>query len=107
MRSCWIWIAMAALVAWGGAETFAKKGAETGFVEFGIHEDDACCFVKVKDLPLPQQVNLVSIKREGKVIIPRGRHQLAPGDVLTVFGILEEIQDLKEFLNSNKMEKQD
>ncbi len=83
-------------------QTTLRSSSETRFVEFVINEDDACCHVKVKDLPLPQQVNLVSIKREGKVIIPRGNHQLAPGDVLTVFGILEEIDDLKAFLNSSR-----
>lgn len=74
--------------------------SETGFVEFVINEDDTCCNAKVKDLPLPQHVNLVSIKRAGSVIVPRGNHQLEPGDVITVFGQLEEIEGLKNFLNS-------
>lgn len=81
-------------------QTTLRSSSETGFVEFVLNEEDSCCHVKVRDLPLPQEVNLVSIKREGRVIIPRGRHQLAPGDVITVFGRLEEIEDLKNFLNS-------
>lgn len=77
-----------------------SPSTETGFVEIAISEDDACCNVSVKDLPLPQHVNLVSIKREGSMIIPRGNHQLEPGDVITVFGQLDEITNLKEFLNT-------
>jgi CIC family chloride channel protein len=81
-------------------QTTLRSSLETGFVEFVLSEEDACCHVKVKDLPLPQQVNLVSIKREGRMIIPRGNHQLQPGDVLTIFGKLEEIDDLREFLKN-------
>ncbi|BDD88525.1 chloride channel protein [Desulfofustis limnaeus] len=81
-------------------QTTLRSSTETGFVEFVLNEDDSCCNVSVKDLPLPQHVNLVSIRREGKTIIPRGNHQLLPGDVLTVFGRLEEINHLKDFLNS-------
>jgi len=80
-------------------QTTLRSVTEAGFVEFVISEEDACNGARVKDLPLPQQVNLVSIKREGKMIIPRGAHQLQPGDVLTVFGKLEEIDHLKDFLN--------
>ena len=82
-------------------QTTLRSSSETGFVEFGVNEEDACCHVRIKDLPLPQQVNLVSIKREGKVIIPKGNHQLYPGDVVTVFGLLEEVKDLKNFLNNS------
>jgi len=81
-------------------QTTLRSSLETGFVEFVLSEEDACCHVKIKDLPLPQQVNLVSIKREGRMIIPRGNHQLQPGDVLTIFGKLEEIDDLREFLKN-------
>jgi len=86
-------------------QTTLRSSSETGFDEFAINEDDAFCHASVKDLPLPQQVNLVSIKREGKVIIPRGRHHLEPGDVITVFGLREEIEDLKAFLNSQRIKK--
>lgn len=81
-------------------QTTLRSSTETGFVEFVLNEDDTCCNVSVKDLPLPQHVNLVSIRREGKTIVPRGNHYLQAGDVLTVFGRLEEISHLKDFLNS-------
>ena len=48
------------------------------------------------DLPLPEHVTLVSIKRGTKMIIPRGRHQIEAGDILTLFGQLEEIDQFKD-----------
>ena len=86
-------------------QTTLRSSTETGFVEIGVSEEDSCCHVQVKNLPLPEQVNLVSIKREGKMIIPRGRHSLEPGDVLTLFGKLEEIDDLKNFLNCQPLKE--
>jgi CIC family chloride channel protein len=80
-------------------QTTLRSSTETGFVEFVLHEDDSCCNSLVKDLPLPEHVTLVSIKRESKMIIPRGNHRIEAGDVLTVFGRLEEIDGLKTFLN--------
>ena len=56
------------------------------------------CGSQVKELPLPEQVTLVSIKRGAKMIIPRGRHYIEAGDVLTLFGQLDEIDQLKESL---------
>jgi CIC family chloride channel protein len=80
-------------------QTTLRSSTETGFVEFVLHEDDSCCNSLVRDLPLPEHVTLVSIKRESKMIIPRGNHRIEAGDVLTVFGRLEEIDGLKTFLN--------
>lgn len=73
---------------------------EDGFVEFVLQEDDNCNRSQVKELPLPETVNLVSIKREGKIIIPRGHTRLQSGDVITVFGKLSDVTNLKDLLNS-------
>jgi CIC family chloride channel protein len=81
-------------------QTTLRSSQGTGFVECVLNEEDPCCYSQVKDLALPPHVNLVSIKREGNIIVPRGRHQLEPGDVLTMFGRLEEMKNLKKVLNS-------
>jgi chloride channel protein, CIC family len=73
---------------------------ENGFVEFVLKEDDTCNHALVKDLPLPETLNLVSIKRGGKIIIPRGHTRLRSGDVVTVFGKLHDAHNLKDLLNS-------
>jgi len=80
-------------------QTTLRASTETGFVELVINEDDDSCDVMVKDLPLPEHVTLISIKRGAKMIIPRGRHQIEPGDVLTLFGQLDEIDNLKDFIH--------
>ena len=54
----------------------------------------------VKDLSLPDTINMVSIKRGGQILIPRGHTQLNVGDVITVYGRLKDIDGIKDFLNS-------
>ncbi len=73
---------------------------ENGFVEFVLKEEDNCNRALVMDLPLPQTVNLVSVRRGGKVIIPRGHTRLQSGDVITVFGKLNDVNKLQDLLNS-------
>ncbi len=73
---------------------------ENGFVEFVLKEEDNCNRALVMDLPLPQTVNLVSIKRGDSIIIPRGHTRLMAGDVITVFGRLEDVNNLQDLLNS-------
>ncbi|MEJ2056777.1 MAG: chloride channel protein [Desulfofustis sp.] len=79
-------------------EITLRSATETGFLEMVINEDSVCSNELVKDLPLPENVTLVSIKRGSKMIIPRGRHQIKAGDVLTLFGQLDEIDQLKNFM---------
>jgi CIC family chloride channel protein len=73
-----------------------RSSSENGFVEIGVTEEISFCGDQVKDLPLPEHVTLVSIKRGTKTIIPRGRHAIEPGDVLTLFGQLDEIDQFKD-----------
>ena len=73
-----------------------RTSTETGFVDIAVNEDNPCRGAAVKDLPLPEHVTLVSIKRGEKMIIPRGRHNIEVGDILTLFGQLDEIDQLKD-----------
>ncbi len=81
-------------------QTSLRGLKENGFVEFVLKEEDNCNMAQIKDLPLPHTVNLVSIRRGGTIIIPRGSTRLQPGDVVTVFGKLREINNIKDLLNS-------
>ena len=89
----------------GEQQTTLRSDSETGFVELSIHQDDTCCNLEIKQLPIPENVNIVSIKRGERVIIPRATHFLEPGDVLTIFGQLDEIGKLQAFLKQNHQEK--
>ncbi len=80
-----------------------RKSKENGFVEFVLKEEDTCCNAMVKDLPLPDTINMVSIKRAGQIFIPKGETLLNPGDVITIFGRLEDIDRIKDFLNNCRL----
>ena len=80
-----------------------RQAKENGFAEFVLKEEDACNSALVKDLSLPDTINMVSIKRAGQTIIPRGNTQLNVGDVITVYGRLEDIKGIKNFLNSCRL----
>ena len=80
-----------------------RQAKENGFAEFVLKEEDACNSALVKDLSLPDTINMVSIKRAGQTIIPRGNTQLNVGDVITVYGRLEDIEGIKNFLNNCRL----
>ena len=76
-----------------------RKQKENGYVEFVLKEEDTCNNAMVKELSLPDTINMVSIKRGGQILIPRGHTQLKVGDVITVYGRLKDIDDIRDFLN--------
>lgn len=77
-----------------------RTAKENGYVEFVLKEEDACSEAEVKNLSLPDTINMVSIKRAGQILIPRGDTVLKPGDVITVYGRLSDIADIKDMLNT-------
>ncbi|MCP3891685.1 MAG: CBS domain-containing protein, partial [Desulfobulbaceae bacterium] len=81
-----------------------RQAKENGFVEFVLQEEDTCSNAMVKDLSLPDTINMVSIKRSGQIIIPRGHTELQVGDVITVYGRLKDIEGIKDLLNSCVLE---
>lgn len=77
-----------------------RKSKENGYVEFVLQEEDSCANASVSDLALPETINMVSIKRSGQIIIPRGHTVLETGDVITVYGRLRDIDGIKDLLNT-------
>jgi chloride channel protein, CIC family len=77
-----------------------RKPKENGFAEFVLKEENSCNNALIKDLHLPETVNMVSITRSGQVIIPRGNTALQTGDVITVYGSLQDIEGIKDLLNT-------
>jgi len=77
-----------------------RQSKENGFVEFVLKEEDTCAEALIKDLSLPETINMVSIKRGGQIIIPKGHTRIKVGDVITVYGRLKAIDGIKNFLNS-------
>ena len=77
-----------------------RQSKENGFVEFVLKEEDTCSNALIKDLSLPDTINMVSIKRSGQIIIPKGHTRIKVGDVITVYGRLKAIEGIKDFLNN-------
>jgi CIC family chloride channel protein len=77
-----------------------RQQKENGFVEFVLKEEDTCTNALVKDLSLPDTINMVSIKRSGQIIIPKGHTRVEVGDVITVYGRIKAIEGIKDFLNT-------
>ncbi len=83
-----------------------RQPKENGFVEFVLKEEDACSSALIKDLSLPDTVNMVSIKRGGQIVIPKGHTKLHVGDVITVYGRLKDVEGIKDFLNACSLPEQ-
>ncbi len=83
-----------------------RKSKENGFVEFLLKEENTCNNARVMDLSLPDTINMVSVKRGGQIIIPRGHTRLLVGDVITVYGRIKDINGISDFLNNCKLPDQ-
>lgn len=77
-----------------------RKPRENGFVDLVLGEGDSCSYALIKDLHLPETVNLVSIRRGSQIVIPRGNTELRPGDVIVVYGRLTDMEGVRNILNS-------
>jgi CIC family chloride channel protein len=84
-----------------------RQQKENGFVEFVLKEEDTCTNALIKDLSLPDTINMVSIKRSGQIIIPKGHTRIEVGDVITVYGRLKAIKGIKDFLNTCALSNSD
>lgn len=81
-------------------EVELRKVKENGYMEFVLQEENTCNNAMVKELALPDTINLVSVKRGAQIIIPRGNTRLQAGDVITVYGRLKDVGAIKDILNS-------
>lgn len=80
-----------------------RKSKENGYVEMVLKEENTCSEAMIKDLNLPDTINMVSVKRGEQVLIPRGTTRLQVGDVITVYGRLKDVDGVKDLLNSCKI----
>lgn len=79
-------------------QTELRKQTENGFLEFSIKNMDWCNEKHIKDIDFPKKINVVSIKRGGEIIIPRGNTQFLAGDVVSIYGKLTDAELTKELL---------
>jgi CIC family chloride channel protein len=81
-----------------------KKQDGTEFVEIYLNSDDVVVGQSVQSVAaqLPDDCVLISIEREGRVVIPHGNTQFAAGDHITAFTRVHEAESL--FSSLHKVE---
>jgi len=77
-------------------EVALREGEDNVFADLCLKQGDKSVDRALRNLKLPKDVNVVSVEREGVVIIPRGDTRFAVGDIVTVFGKKEVIQKVQE-----------
>ncbi|MBU1416845.1 MAG: chloride channel protein [Proteobacteria bacterium] len=61
------------------------------FMEFRLKPEQNAINIKLKDLDLPKSINVISVERNGVLLIPRGSTTFISGDIVTLFGNKETI----------------
>lgn len=84
----------------GGDVLLRREGFNT-FIEFSLHPGDNAIGRTLQSLALPETVNVVSVERAGKIIIPRGRTVFAVGDTVTVFGHRDSMDKVRSVFVSS------
>ena len=77
-----------------------KVGTLAGarFLEIALPDDSPHNGHRVRDLKLPDNAVLVSVRRHGELLIPRGGTEVLAGDVLVAFSLTEDLPALRSYL---------
>ncbi|MBN2046986.1 MAG: chloride channel protein [Anaerolineaceae bacterium] len=73
-------------------------GERMGHLEIALPAGSRLSGVMVRDLQIPPNCVLVSIRREAEMVVPRGDVALAAGDVIDVFGTKAKLEEFSEYL---------
>ncbi len=68
-------------------------------LEFLVEEGSPFSGKTLMELPHRKNVLIASITRKGKIIIPRGKDEICPGDSVIVVTTIPSIKDIREFLD--------
>ena len=81
----------------------------TEFVDLTLDDNSIAVGKKIAELAekLPNDCIFVSIRRNGKVLIPHGENKLLSGDQITAFVQSKDVEKLYDCLNSAKSEDND
>ncbi len=73
-----------------------RRQEYNGFREFRLRKGQRAVGALLRDLDLPEAVNVVSVERNGMVLIPRGGTRFEDGDIVTVFGRKDSLRQAQE-----------
>ncbi len=87
-----------------------RRQQSNAFSEFRLKAGSRAVGQRLMDLELPRSVNVVSVERDGRIIIPRGMTRFAAGDIITLFGNREGLETTRlhwTAVTQNHSEKQE
>ncbi len=78
------------------ADQVVLRGEQyNGFKEIALSPGQPAVDRHLRDLSLPESVTVISIERNGVLKIPRGETRFWPGDIITVFGRKEFLEETR------------
>ena len=73
-------------------------GGQAEALEFRIKENSPISGVPIEKLDLKDNILIACINRMGKIILPRGRDEIMPGDTVIVVTTNHGFNDIKDIL---------
>ena len=73
-------------------------GGQAEALEFRIKENSPVSGIPLVELPLKPNTLIACINRMGKIILPRGRDEIMPGDTVIVVTTNHGFNDIKDIL---------
>ena len=77
-------------------QAILRREKNNDFIEFRLVPGGEGVQVRLRDLALPHAVNVVSIERDGELLIPHGDTIFASGDIITLFGRRETLKAARQ-----------
>jgi CIC family chloride channel protein len=77
-------------------QTILRREKYNDFIEFRLNSSSKGVYHQLKDLSLPRHVNVMSVEREGVVLIPKGDTIFVDGDIVTLFGHRDSLADARQ-----------
>lgn len=84
-----------------GGDISLRSEKKNVFMEICLQEGNRGPGLPLRSLSLPVTVNVVSIERDGRIIIPRGDTVFQAGDVVTVFGRKEAMGQVRKIFTAS------
>ncbi|WP_165910405.1 TrkA C-terminal domain-containing protein [Treponema sp. J25] len=79
-------------------ELHSLKESDVELLEFHIQQDSQGAYKRIADLGLGDQGLISAIIRQDRLVLPKGRTVLEPGDIVYVMVPCDQIQGVKKHL---------
>lgn len=78
-----------------------RKEKYNDFDEFVLKASSRGVHCSLKNMALPRSVNVISLERQGQLLIPNGDTVFEEGDIITLFGHREVLAEAREAFTQN------